>query len=248
MRTLRSDRGTNIVGGVKQLQDASGSQIDDDAISKFLLSNKCDYLFNVPNASHQGGVWERQIRSIRSVLNPMLHNQGHQLNDEGFRTLMMEVANIVNSRPLTVTNLNDPCSFQPLTPNQLLTMKSNIVLPPPCNFQSADLYSRRLWRRVQHLADEFWQRWRKEFLLELNTRSKWLNKKPNFKINDIVLIVDDSLPRCFWKLAKITEVYPSKDGLVRKVKLQLGNTKQGQSVDAKFLERPIHKLILLLES
>jgi len=178
----------------------------------------------------------------------MLHSQGHQLNDEGFRTLMMEVANIVNSRPLTVTNLNDPGSLQPLTPNQLLTMKSNIVLPPPGTFQSADLYSKRLWRRVQHLADEFWQRWRKEFLLQLNSRSKWNREKRNFEVNDIVLIVDDSLPRCFWKLAKIIEVYPNKDGLVRRVRMQLGNPKKGQSLDVKFLERPIHKLILLLEA
>ena len=223
MRTLRSDRGTNIVGGIKQLQEATRFEIDDDAISKFLLSNKCDYLLNVPNASHQGGVWERQIRSIRNVLNPLLHNQGHQLNDEGFRTLMMEVANIVNSRPLTVTNLNDPCSSQPLTPNQLLTMKSSIVLPPPGNFQNADIYSKRLWRRVQHLADEFWQRWRKEFLLQLNSRSKLCKEKRNFKVNDIVLLIDDSLPRCFWKLAKVSEVYPNKDGLVRKVNWDVQN-------------------------
>ena len=101
---------------------------------------------------------------------------------------------------------------------------------------------------MQHLADEFWQRWRKEFLLQLNSRSKWCKEKRNFKVNDIVLLIDDSLPRCFWKLAKVSEVYPNKDGLVRKVKLQLGCPKPGQSVDAKYLERPIHKLILLLEA
>ena len=46
----------------------------------------------------------------------------------------------------------------------------------------------------------------------------------------------------------MSEVYPNKYGLVRKVKLQLGCPKPGQSVDAKYLERPIHKLILLLEA
>ena len=250
MRSLRSDRGTNIVGGINQLQEAIDA-VDDDKVREFLMSNSCDYLLNVPNASHQGGIWERQIRSVRNVLNVLLHKQGHQLNDEGFRTLMAEASNIVNSRPLTTMSINDPCSLQPLTPNHLLTLKSNVVLPPPGQFQNADVYSRKLWRRVQHLANEFWHRWRKEYLIELNSRQKWQRPKRNLQVNDIVLIIDDSVPRCFWKLAKVSELYPSKDGLVRKVKVQLGNPalgNKGQSSECKFLERPIHKLVLLLEA
>ena len=224
--------------------------IDDNLVREFLVANSCDYIPNFPNASHQGGVWERQIGTVRNVLNTMLHKQGHQLNDEGFRTLMAEVSNIVNSRPLTTTNLNDPCSLRPLSPNQLLTLKSNVVLPPPGEFQSSDVFSRKLWRRVQHLANEFWQRWKKEYLFLLNSRSKWHKPKRNMQINDIVIIIDDSLPRCFWKLAKVCDVYPCKDGLVRKVKIQVGNpawSNKGQSSD-KFLERPVHKLVLLLEA
>jgi hypothetical protein len=223
---------------MNQLQEAIDA-VDDNSVREFLLSNSCDYLPNVPNASHQGGVWERHIRSVRNVLNIMLHQQGHQLNDEGFRTLMAEVANIVNSRPLTTNNLNDPCSLKPLTPNQLLTLKSNVVLPPPGTFQNADVYSRKLWRRVQHMADEFWHRWRKEYVLQLNSRTKWQKPKRNLQIDDIVLIIDDSVPRCFWKLAKVCEVFPCKDGLVRKVKVK---------TDKSFFERPIHKLVLLLEA
>ena len=251
MRTLRSDRGTNIVGGINQLSQAE-NEIDDEIVRNFLLSNSCDYVLNVPDASHQGGVWERQIRSVRSVLNTLLHQQGHQLNDEGFRTLMAEACNIVNSRPLTTNDLNDPCSLQPLTPNHLLTLKTNVVLPPPGNFQSADIYSRKLWRRVQHLSNEFWSRWKKEYLLQLNVRSKWHRPKRNLCIGDIVIVMDDSLPRCFWKLAKISQVYPCKDGLVRKVQVQLGKSdlnSKGQSTSRfKCLDRPAHKLILLLES
>lgn len=41
---------------------------------------------------------------------------------------------IVNSRPLVVKNLSDPCGPEPLTPNHLLTMKSGIVMPPCGNF------------------------------------------------------------------------------------------------------------------
>ena len=98
------------------------------------------------------------------------------LNDESFNTLIKEVESIVNSRPLTIANLTDP-EIEPLTPNHLLTMKSKAILPPPGIFQKADLYCRRRWRTVQHLANEFWVMWRKEYLSELQTKKKWPDKE-----------------------------------------------------------------------
>ena len=40
--------------------------------SKKLSRNVTSRLFNAPSASHTGGVWERQIRTVRSVLNVTL--------------------------------------------------------------------------------------------------------------------------------------------------------------------------------
>ena len=87
------------------------------------------------------------------------------------RTLLHKAAAIVNSRPLTVDAVNDPLSPKPLSPNQLLTLKSNIVLPPLGNFQRADLYLRKRWRRTQYLVDQFWSCWKTEFLQNLQLRS-----------------------------------------------------------------------------
>ena len=61
--------------------------------------------------------------------------------------------------------------------------------------------------------------------------------------------VDDS-PRNQWRLAKVTEVIHDDDGLVRKVKLLVGTpdlTPHGRRRSKlSVLERPIHKLVLLL--
>jgi hypothetical protein len=138
--------------------------MDEEKIRKRLLEDQCDWInskMNVPYASHMGGVWERQIRTVRSALSALLDRHGTKLDDELLLTLMVEAEAIVNSRPLTT---DGACTLEPLTPNHLLTSKSNVVLPPPGVFQRADIYSRKRWRRVQHLANEFWDRWRKEFL------------------------------------------------------------------------------------
>ena len=204
---------------------------------------------NVPAASHMGGAWELQINSVRNVLSSLLLKHGEQLNDESLRTFLHESAAVVNSRPLSVDNLNDPLSVTPLTPNQLLTMKTKIILPPPGNFQKASMYSRKHWQRTQYLVNEFWARWRAEFLQNLQVRSKWLKPKRNLAVGDIVLLKDDNQSRNVWQLARVTETYASEDGLVRKVKiamtvsdLKANDKRKGEST---YLERPIHILILL---
>ena len=254
IRQLRSDRGTNFMSAERELREAV-SEMDDQQISDFLLKEGCDFFKfkpNVPSASHMGGVWERQIRTVRNVLTRLLQQLGNQLDDESLRTVICEVTAIVNSRPLSVENLNDPLSDPPLTPNHLLTMKSKVLLPPPGNFVKPDLYVRRRWRRVQFIANEFWSRWRKEYLSNLQSRSKWISQRRNMKVGDIVMIRDDNLPRNRWKLGQVTVAEADDDGLVRKVSLRTSSSsldEKGKVVcSVSQLERPIHKLVLLKEA
>ena len=242
IREILSDNGTNFVGAENELKKAFRS-MGKEKINEFLLEHSCDLIDwkrRPPTASHFGGVWERQIRTVRNVLSAMLRSHADRLNDESFRTFLAEAECIVNSRPLTVDNLNDPMSL-PLSPMNILTGKTKIVLPPPGVFQKADVYCRRRWRQVQHLANEFWSRWRKEFINSLQPRQKWNHRRRNFQINDVVMIKDENLPRNQWPLARITKVYEDpKDSLVRKVDLYAPTSKS-------VLLRPIQKLILLVE-
>lgn len=253
IRQLRCDRGTNFVGAENELREAI-SKMNQDHIQNFLLKENCDLIkfkMNVPSASHMGGVWERQIRSVRNVLSALLLKNGTHLDDESLRTFLYEVAAIVNSRPLSVENLNDSNSPMPLTPNHLLTMKSNVILPPPGNFQSTDIYSRKRWRRVQYLVDQFWVRWKTEFLQNLQIRSKWNSIRRNIFVGDIVLLKDDNVSRNQWRMGRVVETTEGSDGLVRKVKLALSASKLDKGSNQQsltYLERPIHKLIVLLET
>ena len=116
------------------------------------------FKMNFPSASHMGGVWERQIRSVRNVMAHLLHEHGVQLDDESLLTFLYKASAIVNSRPLSTETINDPLSDPPLCPNLLLTQKTSVILPPPGKFQKCDLYSRKRWQRTQYLVNEFWKK------------------------------------------------------------------------------------------
>ena len=86
----------------------------------------------------------------------------------------------------------------------------------------------------------------------MQTRPKWNKPKQNLRVDDIVLSKDPDLPRNEWKLARVIEAKHSDDGLVRSVKLRMSVDsidKSGKRAHKPMeLERPVHKLVLLLES
>ena len=104
-------------------------------VKSFLLSQNCqiEFVFNPPSASHFGGVFERQIGSIRKVLSGLLLEQRSSLSDECLPTLLYEVSAIINCRPLSHGNLSHSC-IEPLSPNHLLAQKSRVVVSPPGTF------------------------------------------------------------------------------------------------------------------
>ena len=112
-------------------------------ITEFLLQRSVQWIFNPPAGSHHGGVWERCIRTVRKVMNALLREQ--VLEDEGLATLMCEVENIVNGRPLTKVS-DDPRDLEALTPNHLLLLRSGSTLPPGIF---------RRWRQIQYLSGVF---------------------------------------------------------------------------------------------
>lgn len=163
-----------------------------------------------------------------------------QLTHELLVTLMAEVAAIVNARPITAlpSDVDDPL---PLSPNMLLTMKTRPLGPPPGDFVAADIYARRRWRRVQYLADQFWLRWRREYLQTLQPRKKWSHLRRNLVEGDVVLVKEEGEYRNDWPMGRVTEAIKSDDNVVRKVSVAV--MRDGKK---KTMLRPIKELVLLV--
>ena len=228
-----SDNGSNLVATERELREAL-SRYNEDEVKRALSSRGIEWTFHPPHASHFGGVWERLIRSVRRALNAACLAQVS--TDDTLQTLFCEAETVINSRPLTKVN-NDPSCPTPLTPNMILTLKGSSE--PFTKTTKKDMFVKRRWRQAQFLADEFWRRWVKEYLPLLQERQKWSSVRRDVRVGDIVLTLDERLPRGSWPLGRVLEVTLSKDGRVRQA---LVKTEQGE------YRRPVQKLCLLLEN
>jgi len=139
--------------------------------------------FTPPAASHQGGVWERLIRSIRRILYSLVGER--LLNDEALPTFLVEVEKILNERPITPMS-SDPQDLEALTPNHIHLLRGDPSSAPD-GFNESDKFKAR-WKHIYLLADHFWQRWTKEYLPTLQERQKLLRPQPNFEVGDLVLL------------------------------------------------------------
>ena len=141
-----------------------------------------------------------------------------QLTHELLVMLMAEVAAIVNARPIPALP-SDPDDPQPLSPAMSLTMKTHPTGPPPGQFLPPDIYMRCCWRRVQFLAEQFWMRWRQEYLQSLQMKVD----------RDMAGPVcrrcrphrDESQHQNDWPLGRVVEAIRSEDDRVRKVKVEV---------------------------
>ena len=106
------------MGAKRELKEAL-KQLDIDRIKVFMAERQCDFVINDSYSSHVGGVWERQVRPVRSVLTSIIQEHPSRLDTASLRTFLYEAMFIVNNRPLTVESINDPTSVEPLTPNHL---------------------------------------------------------------------------------------------------------------------------------
>ncbi|XP_067944858.1 uncharacterized protein [Watersipora subatra] len=250
VNTIYCDQGTNFLGASnefsKELQSLNKRT---SALGTFLLDKQITFKFTAPQASHTGGVWERQIRSVKAVLDGMRIGRYHnRLDTTGLRTAFYESMAIVNSQPIAVNHMDDP-EVPILTPNHLITSKAKEVTSPPGNFGSTDIYSRKMWRKVQHFAEEFWTLWKTGYMNRITKRQRWQNPKPNIQKGDIVMLTDENTPRNQWLYGMVEETIASTDSKIRKVKIKMSN----RGIDSKgkiitkgsTLERPIQKLVLL---
>lgn len=103
---LLSDCGTNFKAGEVELQNAFRAMAPD--AQRQLAHSQVNFQFNPPSASHFGGSWEREIKSIKMALSAAVGTQ--PTSEAVLHTVLVEVEGILNSKPLgyVSSDLADP--------------------------------------------------------------------------------------------------------------------------------------------
>ena len=235
-KSITSDHGGNFLGVLGQSKHFS-------TFKKEVESRGILWYLNPVGASHYGGAYERKIGSVRRVLEAYLLNEKTPLSRDELHTYLQEAAAVVNSTPLYVSydHAEEPI---PISPQMLLTLKApSAFCPGPEEIVKEDefAYGVKRWRRVQRLADAFWDQWRSYYLQDLATRRKWTKIKSDMWDGDVVLLREKYLPRCEWRMAVVHGVTPGSDSRVRRVTLRLLDGRGKLTLT----ERAIHDLVLL---
>lgn len=229
---LHSDNGTNFRGAsveLKALFNEASTFYKKCAAA--IAKDGTDWTFNPPSAPHFGGIWEAGVKSAKHHLRRVIGDT--TLTFEEMSTLLAQIEACLNSRPLTPLS-TDPQDLSALTPGHFLVGEPLTAIPEPPVPENFPPVKRYLL--VTKMRNDFWVRWRAEYLHQLQVLTKWDREKEPLQVGQIVLIKDELLPATKWAMARVTKTFPDEEGAVRTVELRTA---------AGSLLRPIHKLIKL---
>ncbi|XP_058449226.1 uncharacterized protein LOC131429193 [Malaya genurostris] len=205
-----SDNGTNFKGAHRQLTQEI--KMRNQTLSSIFTNTNTRWNFNPPAAPHMGGIWERLVRSVKVAMEGLLDAR-RKPDDESLETILLETEAMINTRPLTYIPL-ESADQESLTPNHFLLGNSTGVKQPPTNLVDCRSTLRSSWKLVQHLVDQMWRRWIKEYTPVITRRSKWFEERRDIKKGDLVLIVNENI-RNQWIRGRVEQVFFGKDGRVR---------------------------------
>jgi len=231
-KTLYCDNATNFVGAKNQLKEIENVIYAKEAQEKIIgvcSSKGIDFQFIPPRSPHFGGLWEAAVKSAKHLL--LKNVSTAALTYEELETVVVEIEAILNSRPL-VPSSSDANDLNAITPGHFLIGEE---LTSVVDMQAKDPKRKLIehWQLVAELKRNFWQRWSKEYLNELQQRNKWKGPIKEIIPNTMVIIKEDNTPVLQWPLGRIIKVYKGDDGAVRVCDVQ---TQKG------VFKRPIHRL------
>ena len=210
----------------------------DDEVKHYITEGGVKWQFTTALAPWQGGFYERLVglvkRSLRKVMG-LRHFTIDQLI-----TILTEVEEIVNTRPLTYVYDEIDSGFT-LTPAHFLMSRFQPLLLSTadsddeedeyCNVKDSATSLLDTWRKGQQQLNSIW---RNEYLLSLREKSSMYHRKEKNQINaaphigQVVIIKDKKVPRRYWKLGKIDRLFYSNDGEIRTAEFYLSGNRHIQ--------------------
>ena len=197
---IMSDNGTQFVGALtdlKKMLQETGKKI----LREYCVDKGVQWKFITPAAPHQNGTAEALVKSCKLALKKAIGE--HILTPFELYTCLLEVANLVNQRPIGRPT-SDPDDGAYLCPNDMLLGRASPEVPQG-PFQETK-NPRKGVQFVQKIVDSFWRRWTRDVFPLLVPRKKWNSERRNVRVNDVVVVQDGTAIRGKWRVGRVIEV------------------------------------------
>ena len=225
-----SDNGSQFIGAERLLKELIKGW-DIEKLREFSAEKGIKWQFTTPASPHQNGCAEALVKSCKMALKKAIGEQ--VLTPFELYTCLLEVANLVNQRPIGRIP-NDPDDGSYLCPNDILLGRSSSHVPQG-PFRETKSPRLRV-EFVQKIVDSFWKRWTRDVFPSLIPRKKWNAEKRNVRVDDFVIVQTPNAIRGNWNIGRIVDVYPGQDGKVRNVRVK---------TTAGVYDRPVTKIAVL---
>lgn len=216
---IYSDNGSNYIGAkrtLSELHEFLCSKYHKTDFGNMLAKHRIEWSLNVPAASHFGGNWEANIKSLKNHLYRVIGDQ--ILSFEELSTVLAQIESVMNTRPLCRTLSNDPSEPLALTPAHFLNLTPLKYFPAGEIDETLHTLSRH--ELLDKLVQSFWKRWRTEYLHTLQSRRKWNTPVDPITVGTVVILLTDNCPPLHWPLGVVEEVFPGSDGVTRIVRVR----------------------------
>ncbi len=236
---ILSDNGSNFLGARNELRKLQTKEAREE-----IAGSRPHQIweFTPPKGPHFGGIYERLIKSVKMALYHVFPGKYGPTADE-FRTALVVVEGMMNSRPLTYVSAE--MGLSPLTPSHYL----GISRYEPLSIEPQQGWNlQKQWQILQHRLDTLWKQLCMEVRPHLQKMTRWRKEGAELQKGDIVAVMDEKR-RGKWPLGRIMETETSHDGKVRRVLVLSGGATYRRPASAVlFLLAPEVEEKLLVKS
>ena len=225
-RSIFSDKGTQLKAAAKELES-------------WATENKIQWDFAPAEGQHQNGVTESLVKSIKRTLYHVVGNNVMTFSE--LQTVFLEVATIINARPIGIVTGSDPTQPTSITPNHLLLGRSTPDVVDGDFDYDKNVNKRHVF--LKSLVDQWWRKWYDTVLPSLVPSYKWHHRHRCVQPGDVCLIRYANERKANYRLGRVIDVKKSSDGLVRSVKLVYKNANE---TSFREVDRPIHGIAVIV--
>ncbi|XP_058448656.1 uncharacterized protein LOC131428628 [Malaya genurostris] len=190
---IHCDNATAFVGADRELKAANKAfreQFQTKEWQNYTTDHGIKFRFIPARSPHFGGLWEAGIKSFKYHFRRIMGCKAFTMDQ--FVTVVTQIEAILNSRPLTPLS-DDPQDISALTPGHFLIGEPLFSIQEP---DLIELNTNRLSRLqdMKRSVQDLWKRWSRDYLSQLQQRSKWKQATTDVRVGQLVLLKQENMP------------------------------------------------------